>query len=1283
MAGDQHKCTASEEEEEEEEEAKEPTPPDLLMSVGPISGLRLLDAPILLLLLFHKAIKEDLSQLHRFSLQLLDSSSCDVVDSPSHDKFLQLRRRFEFLKLVYKYHSASEDEIIFLALDAHVKNIVVTYSLEHKSIDDLLDSIFHLLDVLVKEDEDIAVPIQQLVSFIDTLQITIFQHMLKEEEQVFPLLVQNFSSKEQVSLVWQFMCSVPVILLQDFWPWMASFFSLEERVNAIYCIKAVVPTETLLQEVVISWFDEKKQNPFHSDDRYAKGALFLHGPANYQKILELYKSESYCSVHTTGKYNPVDGVHLWHGAFRKDLGENLHELYQIRSSNNFSRLLPTVVQLNFLADVLIFYSNALDKIFYPMCTQFAEDCPAPSIQQFLDDTQIEGLQRLLYYKAESVQHVRHFVHKLCTQLEKCVLGIDGHLKFLETKIFPYIGLNCNQEMQHWLLHTSLEMMPLGLLKCTTTWFSTHLSEVESKSILFGIKEGSLSTMSLSPLLYEWLRTGYLGKSSIKKFRNDLLGMFNYRCSYLFEQIKHECVISDSELDTSPLNTFSAAKGEICVSSSSSSGSTITKKHNMSYSSGMNFHVFFPQALKMLCPVSKLLGDDKSSSSILYLESRPVDHILLFHKVLKKDLEHLVNVSSNLAQNDAFLEYFHQRFRLIRLFYPIHSDSEDKVAFPALEAKGKTQNISHSYSMDHKLEIEHFNRISFILDQISELHVPVSGGGLDAQDGRNLKYRQLCVKLHNMCKCMNKILCDHINHEEIELWPLFREEFSIEEQENIIGSMLGRIRAEILEEMIPWLMESLTPEEQHALVSVWRNATKNTMFDQWLGEWWDGMKRYETAKIDDTSIPPPWTESSLEDLSTYLFKEDIDDPQRNLCDKDGDQAESNVNACKMLQVETLNFNDKEEVFRKNENDYQSHACQNLCSEVAKKKGNKITEVADQAEKPGKSVHISRAFTTQRVISELSQTELEASIRRVSRDSTLDPQKRSLIIQNLLTSRWIGTQMKPHPEAIAINNEQEVPGQCPSYRDPLKLEFGCQHYKRNCKLVAACCNMLYTCRICHDDERNRPDDKSAHSMDRKATTKMMCMKCLVIQPIGQACTTVSCNNLYMARYHCKICKLFDDERKIYHCPYCNLCRVGKGLGIDYFHCMNCNACMSTSLSVHICREKCFMDNCPICHEYIFTSSSPVKALPCGHLMHSSCFQDYTCSNYTCPICSKSLGDMQVYFGMLDALLAEEKIPDEYSGKTQVILCNDCEKRGSSTFHWLYHKCSHCGSYNTRLL
>lgn len=51
-------------------------------------------------------------------------------------------------------------------------------------------------------------------------------------------------------------------------------------------------------------------------------------------------------------------------------------------------------------------------------------------------------------------------------------------------------------------------------------------------------------------------------------------------------------------------------------------------------------------------------------------------------------------------------------------------------------------------------------------------------------------------------------------------------------------------------------------------------------------------------------------------------------------------------------------------------------------------------------------------------------------------------------------------------------------------------------------------------------------------------------------------------------------------------------------------------------------------------------------------------------------------KMYFEMLDAYLADEKILVEHAGQTQAILCNDCEKRGSASIHWFYHKCPQCG-------
>lgn len=79
-----------------------------------------------------------------------------------------------------------------------------------------------------------------------------------------------------------------------------------------------------------------------------------------------------------------------------------------------------------------------------------------------------------------------------------------------------------------------------------------------------------------------------------------------------------------------------------------------------------------------------------------------------------------------------------------------------------------------------------------------------------------------------------------------------------------------------------------------------------------------------------------------------------------------------------------------------------------------------------------------------------------------------------------------------------------------------------------------------------------------------------------------------------------------RPIYHCPSCNLCRVGHGLGIDFYHCMKCNCCLGKGLVDHKCLEKALETNCPICCEFLFTSSATVRPLPCGHYMHSACFQ-----------------------------------------------------------------------------
>ncbi|XP_052182286.1 zinc finger protein BRUTUS-like At1g74770 isoform X2 [Diospyros lotus] len=1209
-------------------------------SLQPLSSVKLWDAPILLLVYFHKAFRAELADLHRMALAALERGS------GSRDLILDLRGRFEFFKLVYKYHTAAEDQLIFLALDFQVKNVVCTYSLEHKGIDDLFDPVSDCLNVLTGREGNTSKQFQELVFCISTIQTSICQHMLKEEKQVLPLLMQQFSSEEQALLIWRLLCCVPILLMQEFLPWLTSFLSLDEQEEILHCIREVIPRERLLQEVVLSWLHNKNPSSAVVKNEIEKGAQITDFQASTKNVFEVHASmtfhgekwwEEKASCKTIFRHTPIHGLHLWHGALRKDLKGILKELYQIRSSNSFLTLDSAIIQLKFLMDVVIYYSIALDKVFDPVVNEFADGFSFHFKGRVKNENQLEGLQRLLYDKVQDEKMpLCNFVEELCRELELYVIGISEHLVLLET--------------EKWLLYQSVYIMPLGLLKYTISWFSAHLSEEDCNSILNSLKQRSPldNTGAFSVLLYEWVRMGYSGKTSIDKFRKDLQEMYKSRSSFLIELVQEDYAFCSLILKTRPCNKFNpiskqphmSTKSKGCRPNHSSSDGSTTQKYGISCTGRISICIFSPKSIRTLSPFPKFPTENSEASSMLNLEPRPVDHIFYFHKALRKDLEYLVNVSAKLGENVGDLVDFHRRFKLVQFLYQVHSDTEDEIAFPALEAKGQARNISQSYTIDHKLEADLFNKISLTLDEISGLHVSDYSVDMDVLD----QYHRLCLKLHDQCKSMCKVLTSHVNREEIELWSLFRECFSIEEQEKIIGSILGRTRAETLQEMIPWLMASLTPEEQQVMMSLWHKATKNTMFREWLQEWWEGMKRYDIAKVEhESNISPSWTADPLQFLSNYLSSEGFGNQDRTIHEEDAKILQYNFVDLDIDLSGKHNIDDKGNVSSGNLNNLQFSDCSEFSCEVDKKRLKELAGLTKQPDEPIQNMQVNQDFRHQEQLPVMSQEELEAAIRKISRNSNLDPQKKSYIIQNLLMSRWIMTQQKPHAEVPVSSKKEEVSGQCPSYRDPLKLTFGCKHYKRNCKLVAACCNKIYACRLCHDDE-------SDHSMDRKATTKMMCMKCLVIQPIGPTCSTDTCDKLSMARYYCRICKFFDDERDIYHCPYCNLCRVGKGLGIDYFHCMNCNACMSRSLSVHICREKCFEDNCPICHEFIFTSSSPVKALSCGHLMHSACFQDYTYSHYTCPICSKSLGDMQVYFGMIDALLAEEKIPDEYSGQTQ---------------------------------
>ena len=75
----------------------------------------------------------------------------------------------------------------------------------------------------------------------------------------------------------------------------------------------------------------------------------------------------------------------------------------------------------------------------------------------------------------------------------------------------------------------------------------------------------------------------------------------------------------------------------------------------------------------------------------------------------------------------------------------------------------------------------------------------------------------------------------------------------------------------------------------------------------------------------------------------------------------------------------------------------------------------------------------------------------AIQEIMRDTTLSDQEKSMRIQNLMSNNRLSVAPPPAPVLPAAE----------------QANVACVHYERNCNIVAPCCQLVFGCRICHDD------------------------------------------------------------------------------------------------------------------------------------------------------------------------------------------------------------------------
>lgn len=315
----------------------------------------------------------------------------------------------------------------------------------------------------------------------------------------------------------------------------------------------------------------------------------------------------------------------------------------------------------------------------------------------------------------------------------------------------------------------------------------------------------------------------------------------------------------------------------------------------------------------------------------------------------------------------------------------------------------------------------------------------------------------------------------------------------------------------------------------------------------------------------------------------------------------------------------------------------------------------------------------------------------AIRALMQDQTLSETTRRLKIQQLMDgSNPTNILHQLHHEHNSEHSHAGRSGETPAAPNAQMTAqlaampaggscFPCVHYERKCNIVAPCCQKVYGCRVCHDEFTNGEHGP----MDRFNIQEIVCKVCSTRQNAKtNVCSNPSCQTTF-AEYHCDRCNLWMElSKQPFHCDQCGFCRVG---GAEkYRHCTQCSMCINAeTYNHHHCLKDKFKNNCPVCHEDMFTSRHAPQDLPCGHAIHTHCFRKLAGFDYRCPICKKTVvsrSSMSRAWAERAQDIQSQPMPSDLN-RVVNIMCYDCEsKTPNLQWHFLGVQCPSCNSFNT---
>eukprot|EP00188_Purpureofilum_apyrenoidigerum_P004035 Plantae.Rhodophyta-Purpureofilum_apyrenoidigerum.ctg4396.p1 GENE.Plantae.Rhodophyta-Purpureofilum_apyrenoidigerum.ctg4396~~Plantae.Rhodophyta-Purpureofilum_apyrenoidigerum.ctg4396.p1 ORF type:complete len:123 (+),score=20.00 Plantae.Rhodophyta-Purpureofilum_apyrenoidigerum.ctg4396:1000-1368(+) len=118
-----------------------------------------------------------------------------------------------------------------------------------------------------------------------------------------------------------------------------------------------------------------------------------------------------------------------------------------------------------------------------------------------------------------------------------------------------------------------------------------------------------------------------------------------------------------------------------------------------------------------------------------------------------------------------------------------------------------------------------------------------------------------MSVYVVARTLRDDMLHHLKMEETHLWPLLEQNFTEEEQSEVVSMIFGQMPSEILQEMLPWMIRVLSASERDEMMNHIYAVTGSTLFEKWLQTWFPHPKGQFSEP--ETSKPHVNTEHLVE------------------------------------------------------------------------------------------------------------------------------------------------------------------------------------------------------------------------------------------------------------------------------------------------------------------------------------------------------------------------------------------------------------------------------------